>query len=159
MFDWLRRRTKNQTTPEYFRAREMPSRGIPCGRSEQEAHEAFSARCDSIKRWLCESPRRPQVESPLFVEILTDISRSVLNHRAHERFALYAGLQQSFSRSRLRSNAFRLRPARYLPLFKSAGTPRDVPRSKRSWNRRIYIGSLSAVRSVLHDLRRVDDYD
>lgn len=78
MFDWLRHRTKNQTTPEYSGAREMPSRGIPC-RSEQEAHEAFNARSETIQRWLCESPRRPQVESPLFVEILTDNSRSVLS--------------------------------------------------------------------------------
>ena len=78
MFDWLRRRNKNQTIPEYSGAREMPSRGVPSGRSEQEANEAFSARCDSIQRWLCESPRRPQVESPLFVEILTGNSRSVL---------------------------------------------------------------------------------
>ena len=77
MFDWLRNRTKNQTTPEYSGAREIPSRGIPC-RSEQQAHEAFNARSDTIQRWLCESPRRPQVESPLFVEILTDNSRSVL---------------------------------------------------------------------------------
>ena len=75
MFDWLRHRTKNQTMPEYSGARELPSRGIPCGR---EAHEAFSARTDSIQRWLCESPRRPQVESPFFVEILTNNSRSVL---------------------------------------------------------------------------------
>lgn len=78
MFDWLRRRSTNQTMPEYSGAREMPSRGVPSRGSEQEAHEAFSARCDSIQRWLCESPRRPQVDSPLFVEILTDNSQSVL---------------------------------------------------------------------------------
>ena len=78
MFDWLRRRSKNETMPEYSRAREMPSRGLPSRHSEQERHEAFSARCDSIQRWLCESPRRPQVESPVFVEILTGNSQSVL---------------------------------------------------------------------------------
>lgn len=78
MFDWLRRRSKNQTMPEYTRAHGIPSRGIPSHHSEQEANEALSARCDSIQRWLCESPRRPQVERPLFVEILTDNSRSVL---------------------------------------------------------------------------------
>ena len=78
MFDWLRRRSKNETMPEYSGAREMPSRGVPSRRSEQEANEAFSARCDSIQRWLCESPRRPQVESPLFVELLTGNSQSVL---------------------------------------------------------------------------------
>jgi hypothetical protein len=77
MFDWLRR-SKNQTMPEYSGAREMPSRGIQSSNSEQDANEAFSARCDAIQRWLCESPRRPQVESPLFVEILTDNGRSVL---------------------------------------------------------------------------------
>ena len=78
MFDWLRGRSKNQTMPEYSRAREMPSRGVPSGSSEQEANAAFSARCDSIQSWLCESPRRPQIESPLFVEILMDNSQSVL---------------------------------------------------------------------------------
>lgn len=78
MFDWLKRRTKNQTLPEYSGSREMPSRGVPSRRSEQEANEAFSARCDSIQRWLCESPRRPQVQSPFFVEILTGDSQSVL---------------------------------------------------------------------------------
>lgn len=78
MFDWLRHRGKNETIPEYSGAREIPSRGVPEHRSKQEATESFSARCDSIQRWLCESPRRPQVESPLFVEILTDNSQSVL---------------------------------------------------------------------------------
>lgn len=78
MFDWLRRRSENQTMPEYSWALKMPSRAVPPRGSEQEANKAFSARCDSIQRWLCESPRRPQVESPLFVEILTDNSRSVL---------------------------------------------------------------------------------
>lgn len=78
MFDWLRHRSKNQTMPEYSGARGMPSRGVPCHRSDQEANEAFSARCDSIQHWLCESPRRPQVESPLFVEIVTGNSQSVL---------------------------------------------------------------------------------
>ena len=78
MFDWLRRRSKNQTMPEYSGAREIPSRGVPSRRSEQEANEAFSARCDSIQRWLCESPRRPQPDSPLFVEIVIGNSQSVL---------------------------------------------------------------------------------
>ena len=78
MFDWLKRRSKNQTMPEYSGAREMPSRGVPSRRSEREANEAFSARCDSIQRWLCEPPRRPQVESPLLVELLTGNSQSVL---------------------------------------------------------------------------------
>ena len=78
MFDWLRRSSKNQIMPEYSGAREMPSKGIPSRHSEQEAKEAFSGRCDSIQRWLCESPRRPQVDSPLFVEILADNSRSVV---------------------------------------------------------------------------------
>ena len=78
MFDWLRRRSKNQTLPEYSGAREIPSRGVPSGSSEPEANEVFSARCDSIQRWLCESPRRPQIENPLFVEILTGNSQSVL---------------------------------------------------------------------------------
>jgi len=78
MFDWFRRRSKNQTMPEYSGAREMQSRGVPSRCSEQQATEAFSARCHSIQRWLCESPRRPPVERPLFVEILTGDSRSVL---------------------------------------------------------------------------------
>jgi len=78
MFDWLRHRSKNQTMPEYSGAREIPSRGVPSCPPQQEANEAFSARCDSIQRWLCESPRRPQVESPLFVEILTGNSQSVV---------------------------------------------------------------------------------
>ena len=78
MFDWLRHRSKNQTMPEYSGAREIPSRGVPSCPPQQEANEAFSARCDSIQRWLCESPRRPQGDSPLFVEILTGNAQSVL---------------------------------------------------------------------------------
>jgi hypothetical protein len=78
MLDWLRRSSKNQTMPEYSGAREMPSKGIPSRCSEQEAKEVFSARCDSIQRWLCESPRRPQDESPLFVEILSGNAQSVV---------------------------------------------------------------------------------
>ena len=78
MFDWLILRGKNASMPEYSRARDIASRGVPDRRSEQETKEAFDARCDSIQRWLCESPRRPRVESPLFVEILTDNAQSVL---------------------------------------------------------------------------------
>ena len=78
MFGWLKRRSKNQTMPEYSGARNMPSRGVPCRLSEQEAKEAFSARSDSIQRWLCEPPRRPQVENPLFVELVTGNSQGVL---------------------------------------------------------------------------------
>jgi hypothetical protein len=78
MFDWLRRSSKNQTMPEYSGARGIPSRGVPSRRAEQEANEAFSARCDSIQRWLCESPRRPGAESPLFVEILSGNTQSVV---------------------------------------------------------------------------------
>jgi hypothetical protein len=78
MFDWLRRHSNNQTMPEYSGARGIPSRGVPSPSSEQEAKEAFSARCDSIQRWLCETPRCPPVEIALFVEILTDDSRSVV---------------------------------------------------------------------------------
>jgi len=78
MFDWLKRRSKNQTMPEYSGAREIPSKGIPSHLSEREANEAFSARCNSIQLWLCEPPRRPQVESPLFVELLTSNSQSVV---------------------------------------------------------------------------------
>ena len=75
MFDWLRRRSKHQTIPEYSKAREMPSRGSVSSNSEQEAYQA---RCDAIQRWLCEAPRRPQVASPFFVEIFTNNSQSVL---------------------------------------------------------------------------------
>ena len=78
MFDWLRRRTKDHTLPEYTGAREMPSGGILSGCSEQEENDAFNARCDAIQRWLYEPTRRPQIDSPLFVEILTDNGRSVL---------------------------------------------------------------------------------
>jgi hypothetical protein len=79
MFDWLRRSSKNQTMPELlWGARNAVPEGVPSRGSEQEASEAFSARCGTIQRWLCESPRRPQDDSPLFVEILTDNSRSVL---------------------------------------------------------------------------------
>ncbi len=78
MFDWLRGRSRNQTIPEYSGTREVPSRGVPCRGPEQEANEAFSARCDSIERWLCESPRRLQVDGEHFVEVLTGNSGSIL---------------------------------------------------------------------------------
>ena len=78
MFNWLRRGSTNQTMPEYSKARGIPSRGVPSRCSEEEAKEAFNARCDSIQRWLCEPSRRPPVDSPVFVEILTDNPRSVL---------------------------------------------------------------------------------
>ena len=78
MFDWLRHRSKNPPLPEYSGSRELPSRGVPCNRSNQKAREAFSARCDSIQHWLCESPRHPQVESPLFVELVTENAEGVV---------------------------------------------------------------------------------
>ena len=78
MLDWLTRRGKNQTMPEYSGAREIPSRGVPSRCSEQEAHEAFGARCDSIQRWLCEPPRRLQDERRYFVALLTENSQSVV---------------------------------------------------------------------------------
>ena len=56
----------------------MPSGGIPSCRPEREANEALSSRCDSIQRWLCEPPRRPPVENPIFVELLTGNSQNVL---------------------------------------------------------------------------------
>ena len=48
----------------------MPTRGIPFDLAEQETSQEQSDRHDEIARWLCESSRRPEVESPLFVEIL-----------------------------------------------------------------------------------------
>ena len=56
----------------------MPSKGVPCHRLDQQTNEAFSARCNTIQHWLCESPRRPHVESPLFTEIVTSDSQSVV---------------------------------------------------------------------------------
>jgi len=67
VFDWLKRRNKHQKLPEYPGAAKMPSKGVPSGLPEREA---FSARLDWYERWLCEPPRRPQPERPLFVEIL-----------------------------------------------------------------------------------------
>ena len=56
--------------PEYSALRKTPTRGLPFDLTEQEARQEHRDRQDAIARWLCEPPRRPEVESPLFVEIL-----------------------------------------------------------------------------------------
>jgi hypothetical protein len=64
--------------PEYSAVRKTPTRGLPFDLKEQEASQEHSDRHDEIARWLCEPPRRPEVESPLFVEILDIKQQSLL---------------------------------------------------------------------------------
>ena len=56
--------------PEYSALRKTPTRGLPFDLKEQESSQQHSDRHDEIERWLCEPPRRPEVDSPLFVTIL-----------------------------------------------------------------------------------------
>lgn len=64
--------------PEYSALRKTPTRGLPFDLTEQESSQEHSDRHDEIARWLCESPRRPEVESPLFVEIIDIKQQSFL---------------------------------------------------------------------------------
>lgn len=70
LFDWLRRNDTSPKVPEYSALRKTPSRELPSDLKEQESSQEHSDRQDEITGWLCEPPRRPEVESPLFVEIL-----------------------------------------------------------------------------------------
>lgn len=56
--------------PEYSALRETPTRGLPFDLTQQESTQEHRDRQDEIARWLCEPPRRPEIESPLFIEIL-----------------------------------------------------------------------------------------
>lgn len=77
VFDWLRRNITRQKVPEYSAIRERPTRGLPSDLKEQEAGQAHHDRQDAIEHSLRELPRRPDAESPLFVEILAE-QRSLL---------------------------------------------------------------------------------
>jgi hypothetical protein len=70
VFDWLRCCITREKMPEYAAIRRTPTRGLPPEVAEGEASQAFNAQCEAIKRSLREPPRRPQLESPLFVELL-----------------------------------------------------------------------------------------
>jgi len=74
LFDWLRRNLTSKKVPEYSALRKTPTRGLPFDLKEQEASQEHHDRYDTIARSLCELPRRPEIESPFFVEIL-DIKR------------------------------------------------------------------------------------
>jgi hypothetical protein len=78
VFDWLRRNFSRQKIPEYSAVRERPNRGLPSDLTEQEAGQAYSDRRDAIERSLLEFPRRPEAESPLFVEILAAKQQGLL---------------------------------------------------------------------------------
>lgn len=56
--------------PEYSALRKTPTRGLPFDLKEQESSQKHRDRRDEIARWLGEPPRRPDVDSPLFVEIV-----------------------------------------------------------------------------------------
>jgi hypothetical protein len=71
MFDWLKRRGSRETMPEYAALRKVPNRGLPLDLKEQETSQGFVAQTDAIQFSLLEPPRRPHVESPLFVELLS----------------------------------------------------------------------------------------
>jgi hypothetical protein len=70
MFDWLSRKNKKQTMPEYSAVRETPNRGMPTDLVEQQAGKAYKDRRDAFANWLVETPQCPEPEKPLFVEIL-----------------------------------------------------------------------------------------
>lgn len=68
--NWLKRRRPGDGIPEYAAIRRTPSRGLPPDLADREASEAFTAQREVIERSLREPPRRPQEQSPLFVELL-----------------------------------------------------------------------------------------
>jgi len=70
MLNWLKRGRSRDEMPEYAAIRRTPNRGLPSNLGEREASQAFAAQCEAIERSLCEPPRRPQEQTPLFVEIL-----------------------------------------------------------------------------------------
>jgi hypothetical protein len=70
MLDWLKRKITRANMPEYAAIRKVPNRGLPSELAEKEAGQAFIAQRETIERSLREPPRRPQPESPLFVELL-----------------------------------------------------------------------------------------
>jgi len=70
VWDWLKRRSTREKLPEYAAVRKTPSRGLPSELAEREAGQAFAAQREAMERLLREPPRRPQAESPLFVELL-----------------------------------------------------------------------------------------
>lgn len=81
MLDWLKRGRSRAEMPEYAAIRRTPNRGLPSDLEEQEASQAFATQREAIERSLREPARRPQVQSPLFTELLAAKQRGVVTMR------------------------------------------------------------------------------
>jgi hypothetical protein len=104
VFDWLKRRSKNQKMPKYSAAGKMPSRGVPSGLSEQEATKP-TAHAETRSNVGCVSRDTSTTrESALRGDPYPQSTR-VCDHRAVGGFTLFAGFQQSRSRSRILANS------------------------------------------------------
>jgi len=70
MLNWLKRSKQRKKLPEYAEIRRKPNRELPSELAERETGLAFVSQREEIERSLREPPRRPQAESPLFVELI-----------------------------------------------------------------------------------------
>ena len=85
MLNWFTRGRSRDTLPEYAAIRRTPSRGLPSDLAEREASQAFDAQREAIERSLREPPRRPQEQSPLFVELLAASQEGVVTMTLPDR--------------------------------------------------------------------------
>jgi hypothetical protein len=72
MLDWLTGRSRPEELPEYSALRSIPSRELPASLVEKEQGELFDTRRETLERELCQPPRRPSVDRPLFTEVVVD---------------------------------------------------------------------------------------
>lgn len=77
MLSWFKRRRGGEI-PEYSAVRKTPNRELPQELVEKESSPEFRAQRESIENSLCKPPWRPEVDTPLFVELLATGQQGVL---------------------------------------------------------------------------------
>lgn len=70
MLNWLKRGRSRDGMPEYAAIRRTANRGLPSDLADREAGDTFASQREAIELALRAPPRRPQEQSPLFVELL-----------------------------------------------------------------------------------------
>jgi hypothetical protein len=78
VLSWLRRRKTADALPAYSRVRLIPTRGLPAELAEKEESGEHLARREAIARSLRDPSRRPPLDSPLFVALLSAQEAGVL---------------------------------------------------------------------------------
>jgi hypothetical protein len=70
MFKRLFRSKKIEYMPGYSALKANPSRGLPADLTEKEGSPSFSVHCQALQSALLDTRQRPEIDAPLFTELL-----------------------------------------------------------------------------------------